>query len=152
MLGLWFCQSVSPLVCNAFFLAAKTSQNEAESYILHFYTKVRWSVHPSVCPSIHWSICPSVYPSICLYISTFCDTGRIVVRLSYLLISNRTDLRNGLGFESEIRTFLLVVDGGFDFTLGLQSGNHVLILPSNLEECNEIFYRSELTQRETKWM
>jgi len=42
-----------------------------------------------------------------------------------------SDLRGGLGFESEVRAFLLVVDGSFDLALRLQSGDDVLILPSN---------------------
>jgi len=41
------------------------------------------------------------------------------------------DLRGGLGFESEVRAFLLVVDGSFDLALCLQSRDDVLILPSN---------------------
>lgn len=42
-----------------------------------------------------------------------------------------SDLRGGLGFEGEVRAFLLVVDGSFDLALCLQSRDDVLILPSN---------------------
>jgi len=42
------------------------------------------------------------------------------------------NLRCGLGFKSQIGAFLLVVDGGFDLTLGLQRGDDVLVFPSDL--------------------
>jgi len=43
-----------------------------------------------------------------------------------------SNLRGGLGFERQIGTLLLVVDGGFDFTLSLERGDDVLVFPSNL--------------------
>jgi len=42
------------------------------------------------------------------------------------------DLRGSLGFERHVGTFLLVVDGSFDFALGLQRRDDVLVLPANL--------------------
>ena len=43
-------------------------------------------------------------------------------------------LRGSLGFERHVGTFLLVVDGSFDFALGLQRRDDVLVLPANLSE------------------
>jgi len=43
-----------------------------------------------------------------------------------------SNLRGGLGFERQIGALLLVVDGGFDFTLSLERGDDVLVFPSNL--------------------
>merc|ERR1712126_210652 len=42
------------------------------------------------------------------------------------------NLRGGLGFKGQIGAFLLIVDGGFDLTLGLQRRDDVLVFPSDL--------------------
>lgn len=42
------------------------------------------------------------------------------------------NLRGSLGFERQVGTLLLVIDGGFDLTLRLQRRDNVLVFPSNL--------------------
>jgi len=43
-----------------------------------------------------------------------------------------SNLRGRLGFEGDVGTLLLVIDGSFDLALSFQCGDDVLVLPSNL--------------------
>jgi len=43
-----------------------------------------------------------------------------------------SNLRRRLGFEGDVGTLLLVIDGSFDLALSFQSRDDVLVLPSDL--------------------
>ena len=66
---------------------------------------------------------------------TFGDMlSTVFLRPSTATTEPRSHLRDCLGFKRKIRALLLVVDGSFDFTLRLQSGDDVLVFPSDLKQ------------------